>query len=102
MPQPPTLLSALHKFTSADVFTPDGTHLFAKDADKNVASLRNLIDTTAGIGHNTQLYLTTPLQNSKTVSLLRQQTGNQHDIHIVSMLNLHMTLLGVLTRFIVS
>ncbi|THH20790.1 hypothetical protein EW146_g649 [Bondarzewia mesenterica] len=88
---PPTLLSVLQSFTSSErlstsitPFSSRPIHPFSSSAEQTVSYLNDLIETTGHLVHSTNVHLNAPTFNSKTVSLLRQQTVAQHGLHLNS------------------
>jgi len=80
----PTLLSALQKLMTYDAFTSQVLHPYSTSAEETIASLRHLVDTIDHLAHSTNVHLSAPTLNSKTISQLRQLTAEQHTLHIVS------------------
>ena len=66
-----------------DNIKTSGLHPFSSSSDKTVAFLHTLLDTTARVAHSVTLHSTTAVNDSRTVSLLRQQSTGQHVLHLV-------------------
>ncbi|KAH9055442.1 hypothetical protein EDB87DRAFT_1640875 [Lactarius vividus] len=79
---PPTLLSAIQETSIPDNIQTSGLHLFSSSSDKTMAFLHSLLDTTARIAHSVTLHSTTAVNDSRTVSLLREQSTGQHLLHL--------------------
>jgi hypothetical protein len=82
---PPTVLSALQeKATSIpDDIATASLHPFSASSEQTVALLHALLDTTERLAHSVALHSTTVVNDSRTVSLLRQQSAGQHTLHLV-------------------
>ncbi|KAI9437579.1 hypothetical protein H4582DRAFT_2111791 [Lactarius indigo] len=74
---PPTLLSAIQETSMPDNIQTSG--------DKTVAFLHSLLNTTARVAQSVTLHSTTAVNDSRTVSLLREQSTGQHLLHLVSL-----------------
>lgn len=59
-----------------------GLHPFSSSSDKTVSFLHSLLDTTARVAHSVTLHSTTAVNDSRTVSLLREQSTGQHLLHL--------------------
>ncbi|KAH9171210.1 hypothetical protein EDB89DRAFT_2114611 [Lactarius sanguifluus] len=80
---PPTLLSAIQETSMPDDIQTSGLHPFSSSSDKTIAFLHSLLDTTARVAHSVTLHSTTAVNDSRTVSLLREQSTGQHLLHLV-------------------
>ena len=82
---PPTVLSALQaKATSIpDDIAAASLHPFSTSSEKTVALLQALLDTTEQLAHSIAQHSNTVVNDSRTVSLLRQQSAGQHTLHLV-------------------
>ncbi|KAH9171201.1 hypothetical protein EDB89DRAFT_2230226 [Lactarius sanguifluus] len=81
---PPTLLSAIQETSMPDNIQTSGLHPFSSSSDKTIAFLHSLLDTTARVAHSVTLHSTTAVNDSRTVSLLREQSTGQHLLHLVA------------------
>ncbi|KAH9166246.1 hypothetical protein EDB89DRAFT_1857632 [Lactarius sanguifluus] len=79
---PPTLLSAIQETSMPDDIQTSGLHPFSSSSDKTIAFLHSLLDTTARVAHSVTLHSTTAVNDSRTVSLLREQSTGQHLLHL--------------------
>ncbi|KAH9166258.1 hypothetical protein EDB89DRAFT_2076031 [Lactarius sanguifluus] len=79
---PPTLLSAMQETSMPDNIHTSGLHPFSSSSDKTIAFLHSLLDTTARVAHSVTLHSTTAVNDSRTVSLLREQSTGQHLLHL--------------------
>ncbi|KAH9013134.1 hypothetical protein EDB85DRAFT_2296401 [Lactarius pseudohatsudake] len=79
---PPTLLSAIQETSMPDIIQTSGLHPFSSSSDKTIAFLHSLLDTTARVAHSVTLHSTTAVNDSRTVSLLREQSTGQHLLHL--------------------
>lgn len=79
----PTILSPLHEAVAQDALVGDGMHLFSSSSEKHISSLRNLLNATSSVSRLVDIYSTMQVQNSKTVSMLRQHANNIQALHIV-------------------
>ncbi|KAH9002498.1 hypothetical protein EDB83DRAFT_2237698 [Lactarius deliciosus] len=79
---PPTLLSAIQETSMPDNIQTSGLHPFSSSSDKTIAFLHSLLDTTARVAHSVTLHSTTAVNDSRTVSLLREQSTGQHLLHL--------------------
>ncbi|KAH9015335.1 hypothetical protein EDB85DRAFT_2295651 [Lactarius pseudohatsudake] len=59
-----------------------GLHPFSSSSDKTVAFLHSLLDTTVRVAHSVTLHSTTAVNDSRTVSLLRERSTGQHLLHL--------------------
>jgi hypothetical protein len=82
---PPTVLSALQaKATSIpDTIAAASLHPFSASSEQTVGLLQALLDTTEQLTHSIALHSNTVVNDSRTVSLLRQQSAGQHTLHLV-------------------
>jgi len=82
---PPTVLSALQaKATSIpDNIAATSLHPFSASSEQTVALLQALLDTTEQLARSIALHSNTVVNDSRTVSLLRQQSAGQHTLHLV-------------------
>ena len=82
---PPTVLSALQaKATSIpDDIAAASLHPFSASSEQTVALLQALLDTTEQLAHSITQHSNTVVNDSRTVSLLRQQSAGQHTLHLV-------------------
>ena len=81
---PPTVLSTLQATSIPDDISPSSLHPFSSSGEQTVALLHALLDTTELVAHSVTLHSTTLVNDSKTVSLLRQQSAGQHTLHLVN------------------
>ena len=81
---PPTVLSTLQATAIPDDIAPSSLHPFSSSSEQTVAFLHTLLDTTERVAHSVTLHSATVLNDSKTVSLLRQQSAGQHTLHLVN------------------
>jgi hypothetical protein len=81
---PPTVLSTLQATAIPDDIATSSLHPFSSSGEQTVAFLHTLLDTTERVAHSVTLHSATLLNDSKTVSLLRQQSAGQHTLHLVS------------------
>ncbi|TFY69718.1 hypothetical protein EVG20_g3037 [Dentipellis fragilis] len=85
----PTLFSTLQTYTTPTSFLlpsdSQPVHPFSAKSTETIASLRALLGTTDRLLHSTNVHLSTPVKESKTVSLMRHQTG-QYIQHMLSTL----------------
>ncbi|KAH8976550.1 hypothetical protein EDB86DRAFT_1810648 [Lactarius hatsudake] len=65
-----------------DNIQTSGLHPFSSSSDKTIAFLHSLLDTTARVAHSVTLHSTTAVNDSRTVSLLREQSTGQHLLHL--------------------
>ncbi|KAH8995276.1 hypothetical protein EDB86DRAFT_1189311 [Lactarius hatsudake] len=79
---PATLLSAIQETSMPDNIQTSGLHPFSSSTDKTIAFLHSLLDTTARVAHSVTLHSTTAVNDSRTVSLLREQSTGQHLLHL--------------------
>ncbi|KAH9069874.1 hypothetical protein EDB83DRAFT_2518222 [Lactarius deliciosus] len=79
---PATLLSAIQETSMPDNIQTLGLHPFSSSSDKTIAFLHSLLDTTARVAHSVTLHSTTAVNDSRTVSLLREQSTGQHLLHL--------------------
>ncbi|KAH9166261.1 hypothetical protein EDB89DRAFT_1857615 [Lactarius sanguifluus] len=79
---PPTLLSAIQETSMPDDIQTSGLHPFSSSSDKTIAFFHSLLDTTARVAHSVTLHSTTAVNDSRTVSLLREQSTGQHLLHL--------------------
>ncbi|KAH9069834.1 hypothetical protein EDB83DRAFT_2518178 [Lactarius deliciosus] len=79
---PPTLLSAIQETSMPDNIQTSGLHPFSSSSDKTITFLHSLLDTTARVAHSVTLHSTTAVNDSRTVSLLREQSTGQHLLHL--------------------
>jgi hypothetical protein len=82
---PPTLLSALTKFTSEKAIPAGGVHPFATSAPAVVALLNDIVRSTDQISNALSTYVTHPFSNPKVVSLLRQHATVASNVYNVSL-----------------
>jgi hypothetical protein len=82
---PPTVLSALQENATSipDDIAPASLHPFSASSEQTVALLHALLDTTERLAHSVALHSTTVVNDSRTVSLLRQQSAGQQTLHLV-------------------
>jgi len=82
---PPTVLSTLQaKATSIpDDIAAASLHPFSASSEQTVALLQALLDTTEQLTHSIAQHSNTVVNDSRTVSLLRQQSAGQHTLHLV-------------------
>jgi hypothetical protein len=81
---PPTVLSTLQATLIPDDIAPSSLHPFSSSGEQTVALLHALLDTTERVAHSVTLHSATLVNDSKTVSLLRQQSAGQHTLHLVN------------------
>ena len=81
---PPTVLSTLQATFIPDDIAPSSLHPFSSSGEQTVALLHALLDTTERVAHSVTLHSATLVNDSKTVSLLRQQSAGQHTLHLVN------------------
>jgi hypothetical protein len=81
---PPTVLSTLQATLIPDDIAPSSLHPFSSSGEQTVALLHALLDTTERVAHSVTLHSATLINDSKTVSLLRQQSAGQHTLHLVN------------------
>jgi hypothetical protein len=81
---PPTVLSTLQATLIPDDIASSSLHPFSSSGDQTVALLHALLDTTERVAHSVTLHSATLVNDSKTVSLLRQQSAGQHTLHLVN------------------
>ncbi|KAH9013577.1 hypothetical protein EDB85DRAFT_2158086 [Lactarius pseudohatsudake] len=65
-----------------DIIQTSGLHSFSSSSDKTIAFLHSLLDITARVAHSVTLHSTTAVSDSRTVSLLREQSTGQHLLHL--------------------
>lgn len=65
-----------------DNIKTSGLHPFSSASDQTVAFLHSLLDTTARVAHSVTLHSATAVNDSRTVSLLREQSTGQHLLHL--------------------
>ncbi|KAH9018014.1 hypothetical protein EDB85DRAFT_1874116 [Lactarius pseudohatsudake] len=94
---PPTLLSTIQETSMPDNIQTSGLHPFSSSSDKTIAFLHSLLDTTARVAHSVTLHSTTVVNDSRTVSLLREQSTGQHLLHLVHLCNAPVTIQVSLT-----
>jgi hypothetical protein len=82
---PATVLSTLQATAIPDDIATSSLHPFSSSGEQTVAFLHALLETTERVSHSVTLHsAATLLNDSKTVSLLRQQSAGQHTLHLVS------------------
>jgi len=81
---PPTVLSTLQATPIPDDIAPSSLHPFSSSGEQTVALLHALLDTTERVAHSVNLHSAALVNDSKTVSLLRQQSAGQHTLHLVN------------------
>lgn len=79
------MLSALQEDATSipDNIATASLHPFFASSEQTVALLHALLDTTERLAHSVALHSTTVVNDSRTVSLLRQQSAGQHTLHLV-------------------
>jgi hypothetical protein len=82
---PPTVLSALQTKAASipDDIAASSLHPFSASSERTVALLQALVDTTDQLAHSIVQHSNTVVNDSRTVSLLRQQSAGQHTLHLV-------------------
>lgn len=79
---PPTVLSTLQATLIPDDIAPSSLHPFSSSGEQTVSLLHALLDTTERVAHSVTLHSATLVNDSKTVSLLRQQSDEQRPLHL--------------------
>ncbi|KAH9032650.1 hypothetical protein EDB84DRAFT_1578531 [Lactarius hengduanensis] len=72
----------INETSMPDIIQTSGLHPFSSSSDKTIAFLHSLLDTTARVAHSVTLHSTTAVNDSRTVSLLREQSTGQHLLHL--------------------
>ena len=80
----PTVLSALQTTAFPDNIVTSSLHPFSASNEQTVAFLHTLLETTERVTHSVTLHSATVVNDSRTVSLLRQQSARQHELHLVT------------------
>jgi hypothetical protein len=80
---PPTVLSALQATPIPDNIVTSSLHPFSASSEKIVTFLYTLLETTEGVATSVALHSAAAVNDSRTVSLLRQQSAGQHTLHLV-------------------
>jgi hypothetical protein len=83
---PPTVLSALQATPFPDNITTSGLHTFSASSEKTVTFLYDLLETTERVANSVSLHSAAAVNDSRTVSLLRQQSAGQHALHLVNLM----------------
>jgi hypothetical protein len=81
---PPTVLSALQATPFPDNITTSGLHTFSASSEKTITFLYTLLETTERVANSVSLHSASAVNDSRTVSLLRQQSAGQHALHLVN------------------
>ncbi|KAH9967664.1 hypothetical protein BGW80DRAFT_1340762 [Lactifluus volemus] len=79
---PPTVLSALQATPFPDNITTSGLHTFSASSEKTITFLYTLLETTERVANSVSLHSASAVNDSRTVSLLRQQSAGQHALHL--------------------
>jgi hypothetical protein len=78
------VLSTLQATLIPDDIAPSSLHSFSSSGEQTVVLLHALLDTTEHVAHSVTLHSATLVNDSKTDSLLRQQSAAQHTLHLVN------------------
>jgi hypothetical protein len=81
---PPTVLSTLQATLIPDDIAHLSLNPFSSPGKQTVALLHALLDITEHVAHSVTLHSATLINDSKTDSLLRQQSAGQHTLHLVN------------------
>ncbi|KAH9983615.1 hypothetical protein BJV74DRAFT_612947 [Russula compacta] len=79
---PPTVLSALQATAFPDNTATSSLHPFSASNEQTVAFLHTLLETSERVAHSVTLHSATVVDDSRTVSLLRQQSARQHELNL--------------------
>ncbi|KAA1472784.1 hypothetical protein DENSPDRAFT_779182 [Dentipellis sp. KUC8613] len=90
----PTLFSTLQPYTTPSSFSlpsdSQPVHPFSAKSTETIASLRALLGTTDRLSHSTNVHLSNPVKDSKTVSLMRQYTVGMFSMNLTGQYIQHM------------